>query len=342
MEFRKNYIIITVSLSLTGAVPLKSRSVCYWKVRIWDEHDRRSEWSSTALFSVGLLEKSDWKASYIGLPGKENNIVSPQLRKTFNIKNKGEKVFLHVNSLGYHEVFLNGEKVGDKVLTPAVSQFSKRSHVITYDITGLVTEGRNDIILWLGHGWYSKGLPGVVYDRPIVRAQAEELADGKWETIVCTDSTWSGRNSGYSCIGTWRSGDYGGEKVDARLLLTDLTASALDAASWTDVFTAEDTGYEASPQTTEMNSITEVIKADTVIPFGDGKWLADMGKTLTGWAEIRFPAMDPGQEVIMEYSDHFEKDGKLKEQGQEDRYVASGKRESYFIISSTIMDSGIY
>ena len=75
-----------------------------------------------------------------------------------------------------------------------------------------------------------------------------------------------------------------------------------------------------------MNSITEIIKADTVIPFGDGKWLIDMGKTLTGWAEIRFPALNPGQEVIMEYSDHFEKDGKLKDQGQEDRYIASGKR----------------
>ncbi len=134
-----------------------------------------SEWSPTAGFSVGLLEKSDWNASFIGLPGKENNTVSPQLRKTFDIKNKGEKIFLHVNSLGYHEVFLNGEKVGDKVLTPAVSQFNKRSHVITYDITQLVKEGRNDIILWLGHGWYSKGLPGVDNDRPLVRAQAEAI-----------------------------------------------------------------------------------------------------------------------------------------------------------------------
>ena len=79
---------------------------------------------------------------------------------------------------------MNGEKVGDNVLTPAVSQFNKRSMVITYDITGLVKEGRNDIILWLGHGWYSKGLPGVDYDRPLVRAQAEQLNNGNWETIV--------------------------------------------------------------------------------------------------------------------------------------------------------------
>jgi alpha-L-rhamnosidase len=313
-----------------GGKALQSRSICYWKVRIWDENEHISDWSSPAWFSVGLLGKSDWDASFIGLSGKENYNVSPQLRKTFDIKNKGKRVFLHINSLGYHEVFLNGQKVGDKVLTPAVSQFNKRSHVITYDITGQVKEGRNDIVLWLGHGWYSKGLPGVEYDRPLVRAQAEQLNNGKWETIVRTDSSWTGRKSGYSCIGTWRSGDYGGEKIDASLLLPDLTGSSLDKASWIPVITAENNSAEASPQTTEMNSITDIIKADTVIPFGDGKWLIDMGRTLTGWVEIRFPALKSGQELKMEYSDHFEKDGKLKDQGQEDRYIAAGKQGELF------------
>ena len=313
-----------------GGIELRTRSLCYWKIRIWDENDNISEWSSPAWFSVGLSGNSDWTASFIGLPGKENNIVSPQLRKTFEIKNKGEKVFLHVNSLGYHEVFLNGQKVSDRVLTPAVSQYNKRSHVITYDITGLANEGRNDIVLWLGHGWYSKGLPGVEYDRPLVRAQAEQLNRGKWETILTTDSTWTGRKSGYSCIGTWRSGDYGGEKIDASLLLPDFTASSLDKASWIPVFTGENVGAEASPQTTEMNIITDIIKADTVIPFGDGKWLIDMGKTLTGWVEIRFPALKAGEELKMEYSDHFEKDGTLKDQGQEDRYIAAGTQGEFF------------
>ena len=313
-----------------GGNSLKSRSVCYWKVRVWDENDRISEWSPAAEFSVGLIGKSDWNASFIGLPGAQNDTVSPQLKKTFDIKNKAEKVFLHVNSLGYHEVFLNGEKVGDKVLTPAVSQFSKRSHVITYDITTLVREGRNDIVLWLGRGWYAPGLPGVDHDRPLVRAQAEQLNEGNWETILRTDSAWTGRNSGYSCIGTWRSGDYGGEKVEGSLLMPDLTASSIDAESWIPVSATDDYGYEATPQTTEMNSITEIIKADTVTPYGDGKWIVDMGKTLTGWVEIRFPALKPGQKLTMVYSDHFDKDGTLKDQGQEDIYIASGKDGELF------------
>ncbi len=309
---------------------LKSRSVCYWKVRIWDDKNNVSDWSPVTGFSVGLLGKSDWDAYYIGLSGKENNIISPQLRKTFIIKDIGDKVFLHVNSLGYHEVYLNGVKVGENVLNPAVSQFNKRSYVITYDITRLTKEGRNDIVLWLGHGWYTKGLPGVDYDTPLVKAQAESFKDGKWEIITRTDSTWSGRISGYSRIGTWRSGDYGGEKIDASLLLPDLKASTLDAASWNPVFTAGTVESEATPQTTELNGITDIIKADTIIPFGEGKWLIDMGKTLTGWVEIKFPALKASQQLKLEYSDHFDDDGTLKDQGQMDMYVASGREEEIF------------
>lgn len=40
-----------------GGSALKSRSVCYWKVRIWDDKDHISEWSPVTTFTIGLLEK---------------------------------------------------------------------------------------------------------------------------------------------------------------------------------------------------------------------------------------------------------------------------------------------
>lgn len=309
---------------------LHSRSLCYWRVRIWDNNKRISDWSPIDSFSVGLLNRTDWHASYIGLQGKENNIISPQLRKTFRITGIGKKAVLHVNSLGYHEVYLNGVRVGENVLTPAVSQFSKRSQIISYDVTKYLKEGRNDIVLWTGSGWYSKGLPGVYYDRPLVRAQIEQHNGDKWETIVSTDTTWSGRKSGYSRLGTWRSGDYGGEKVNGSQLLPDMGAASLDSVSWEPVFKADSIAGEATPQTTELNSIREAIKADTIIQSGEGTWIIDMGRTLTGWVRIQFPALQTGQEILIEYSDHFEKEGSLKDQGQRDSYIASGKTGEFF------------
>lgn len=98
--------------------------LCYWKVRIWDENDKVSEWSKPSLFGIGLLDKSDWQAHYIGFTDTSDYCISPQLRKTFIIDNKADHILLHVNSLGYHEVWLNGKKAGECALAPAVSRGS--------------------------------------------------------------------------------------------------------------------------------------------------------------------------------------------------------------------------
>ena len=46
--------------------PLRSRMQCYWKVRVWDKDNRISNWSETALWTMGLLNPKDWRADWIG------------------------------------------------------------------------------------------------------------------------------------------------------------------------------------------------------------------------------------------------------------------------------------
>ena len=41
---------------------LKSRSICYWQVRLWDENAMEGDWSEEASFEMGLLEPSGWQA----------------------------------------------------------------------------------------------------------------------------------------------------------------------------------------------------------------------------------------------------------------------------------------
>jgi alpha-L-rhamnosidase len=57
----------TIQLTYAGK-PLDSKTVYYWKVRVWDENDRASNWSDAAFWSVGLLEKSEWAAKWISDP----------------------------------------------------------------------------------------------------------------------------------------------------------------------------------------------------------------------------------------------------------------------------------
>ena len=55
----------SLHIAYAGA-PLKSRMQCWWKVRVWDNEDAPSTWSEPARFSMGLLEKEDWQAQWIG------------------------------------------------------------------------------------------------------------------------------------------------------------------------------------------------------------------------------------------------------------------------------------
>ena len=309
---------------------LASRSVVYWKVRIWDEKGKSSEWSNVANFSVGLLSSVNWHASYIGLPREAGNPENPQLRKHFILSGKAQKRLLYVNSLGYHEIYLNGKKIGDGVLTPAVSQFNKRSLSLTYDVSPYLQSADNELVIWLGRGWYSTGLPGVIYEGPLVKALMEELVDGKWKNILSTDATWKGRDSGIGSIGNWKAGRFGGEKVNSSLILPDLTAASLNKVTWHPVFEANVPEHQVTPQTVEPNRIMGSINAVSVQPFGLNTWLVDLGNTMTGYAEIKFPALQHGTEVLMEYCDHLDKDGKCVNQHQEDRYIATGVGQEVF------------
>ena len=301
-----------------------------WKVRIWDEAGNVSAWSPVANFSIGLLNKDDWHASYIGFPTEAGYNECPQLKKSFDVKDTNEKLLLYVNSLGYHEVYLNGQKVGDDVLSPAVSQFDKRSWAITYDVSKLVKNGKNDLVLWLASGWYTQGLPGVVNNGPLVKAQLEKLSENKREILLATDASWVGRKSSYTRHGTWQPHQFGGEIVDGSLAKNDLTSEGMMDKTWSPVSVISVPDHEVSPQMVELNRIAETIKPVEIRSLSKDTFLIDMGKTLTGWVEINFAKLQISQEVVLEYSDHLDDKGKFADQKQTDRYIASGEGSEVF------------
>jgi len=311
---------------------LHHRQLLYWKVRTWDENGNVTRWSETATFSIGILDESDWEASYIGYPTENGFQHCPQFRKVFSIEevDKSDSYLLHVNSLGYHEVFINGQKVGNDVLSPAVSQFNRRSLINTYDVTPYMTAGENNLIIWLGSGWYSKGLPGVVGTGPLVRAQLEKNSEQPAETIVVTDDTWLARNSEYTRISDWMSGRYGGEEVSGNLETQHLPFTEPEKLTWDRASVVEVPEHTVTPQTVEPNRITKEVGPSSIDRLNDSTFLVDMGTTLAGWFEITFPQLKNKQRVVLEYSDHLDENGQIVHQGQTDRYIASGSNTEFF------------
>lgn len=307
---------------------LNSKSFAYWKVRIWDKEGNISDWSTPAYFAVGLLSPFDWKALYIGIDNEMPQ--SPLLRKTFVWKRKDKKALLHVNSLGYHEVYINGLPISDAVLTPAVSQFNKRSLSVTYNVTDILQEGKNELVIWLGKGWYQDQLPGVVNGGPFVRAQLEVQKNKKWETLLTTDSSWLARESGYTSFGTWRPHQFGGEVIHAEDLIT-LDMESLNSVSWTQAKVIDIPQHKTSPQMVELNRIQRAFHPQTVEASGDTAWIFDMGTNLTGWTKIKFPPLERGQQIRISYCDFLDEKQVFRDGLYEDYYIASGKNNESFI-----------
>jgi alpha-L-rhamnosidase len=114
-----------------GGRNLGSGQQIYWKVRVWSDSGKASPWSAQATWSMGLLQPSDWHAKWIGERRPEGiaegtPLPFPWLRRKFTLTRKPNRAVAYVNPLGYYELYINGRKVDDHVLSPAVSDYAKR------------------------------------------------------------------------------------------------------------------------------------------------------------------------------------------------------------------------
>jgi len=161
---------------------LTSGQECWWKLRGWNKpgydgficeapyidkrsteelhKERPSEYSAPATFEMGLLKKSDWQGKWICA---DKNISAPLLRKEFKIDKKIKQAKVYISGLGYYELYINGQKVGDHVLDPGSTYYNNdqpfeigsRVLYVTYDVTDHLKIGQNAVGVMLGNGCYS-------------------------------------------------------------------------------------------------------------------------------------------------------------------------------------------
>ncbi len=311
--------------------PLKPRTLAYWKVRVWNQEGKASDWSAMQHFGIGILEDKDWdeSARFIGMeqPGG-NEQLAPLLRKKFEYDPEKERMLLHVNSLGYHEAYVNGRPVSDAILTPAVSQMDKRSLIVTYDVTSLLKKGQNDLVLWIGRGWYGDfwGVKG----GPYVRAQLDAVTPEQTRAVVTTNKSWKVAPSGRSTFGSWMPHQMGGEVVDERASVANLKPKTLDALEWKDAKVADIPAHKATPQMCELNRSKGELHPIEVKKEADSCYVYDMGQHFVGTTDIMMPLVDNGKQIEIHYDDVRQKKGEFRAGLYTDRYIGDGKEAGLF------------
>ena len=280
-----------------GGKSLSSDMCCYWKVRVRDERGGLSSWSEPARWTMGIVEPADWKAKWIGsdemfkevrkLPPEGDYLSDPWLRKVITLNRQPRWAAIHVASVGYHELYVNGAKVTDAVLMPNVADHTKRARYVTYDITDHLRAGRNAIGLWLGTSWsvYPLYKTDDKPQTPIVAAQAHiEMPGGKVRRLV-TDQTWKTCPSPNVMLGVWNFTNFGGEYYDAGKEMPNWCSADLDDKDWKPA-TVYQPELILSAERIEPNRRIKKIEPVAVEEIEGQGYRVDMGVNFAGFIEL--------------------------------------------------------
>ena len=299
--------------------PLTSNRKYYWKVKVWDQ-DGQSHISETAFWTTGLFNESDWKAKWIGLdeavgdddPDRPHRKLSARmLRHEFDVEKKIKSATVFISGLGLFELYLNGEKIGDQVLSPGLTEYNKRGFYMTFDVTENLQSNKNAIGVILGNGRYfaprsNEPTETRTYGFPKVICQLEvQYEDGTTGTII-SDESWKLTTNGPIV----KNNEYDGEYYDARMELDGWTKIDFDDAKWRYAALVDKPGEKLVAQPNEPIKIMEELTPVTVNEIKPGVFIFDMGQNMVGWVEL-FVKGNRGDKVILRFAETLNDNGSL-------------------------------
>lgn len=295
---------------------LKSGQECWWQVRIWNLKDQVSDWSEPGWWRMGILHQEEWKASWIGAPWQDEGHIkkpsypdkrpedlgapAPLLRKEFSVEKDLESAVAFVSGLGYFELRLNGEKVGNDVLVPNQTNYGKRPALpealinlpdefqeykvmyLAYDLKDLLKKGPNALGAILGNGFYNPGkFWAEGYGSPRFLCQLHLVYKDGSSEIVVSDKTWKASKSPILMNMV-----YWGEDYDARLEQPGWCKPGFDDADWEKVSLRKAPEGKLVAHTAHTDQVTEVIEALSIEKKGEGHYFVDFGLEISGWVHL--------------------------------------------------------
>lgn len=260
----------------------------WWKVRTWDAGDQPSPWSAPAQWTETAMTASDWKSSWIAHP--DHTLRSgplPVFRKEFAVEKPVRRALAVIAGAGFHELHINGKKVGDHVLAPAWTNFRATVDFETFDVTSLIHEGANALGLMLGNGFYNvAGGRYAKYTASFGHLRVSMMLHLEFEdgtaSDVGTDATWKAHDGPitFSCI-------YGGEDYDARLEMPGWDTAGFADGGWLPVSSwVEAPGGKLVAQSSPPVKVQQTLSPVSVKEPKPGVFVYDLGLNFSGWPKI--------------------------------------------------------
>lgn len=308
----------------------------WWKVRVWDQDEKVSDWSAPADFGVAMLPKT-WKAEWIGYDKAcdatkkvGDHFLPPPIyfRDKFSVKKAVKRAVLNCSAFGIADFHINGKKVGNEYFMPGWTDYEKRVYYHSYDVTKSLKQGDNAVGAILGDGWYA-GYVGFGAHREHygkhtrLIAQLEiEYTDGTRDT-VSTGPSWKA-STGPILYSDFLAGEY----YDARDEQPDWCTASFDDSKWdTVVFGATSKGILEAYPGNPVRSYAAV-KPISVSEPTKGVYIFNLGQNLAGFVRLHIKG-DRGQKIVIRHAERLNPDKtiyttNLRSAAATDTYICSG------------------
>jgi alpha-L-rhamnosidase len=249
------------------------------------------------------------------------------LRRAFPLAGKVARARLYVTARGLFELELNGQAVGRDHFANGWTSYNKGMHTLTYDVTGQLRTGDNQLQAMLGKGWYAGRLTwnkkkpkGQYGDHPELLLQLEvTYADGSSQILV-SDGSWEGTHDGP----VLSSSIYDGEDYDARKAATN----------WKPVTVNPELGAQRlTPKPFAPVRHTETLAVQAITEPEPGRFVFDLGQNMVGWPRLKVP-LEKNAKLTIRFAEMLKDDGTL----YTENYRSAQSTDTYIAAASGTID----
>ena len=233
------------------------------------------------------------------------------LRKEFIIGKKFKRATVSFSGLGWSELYLDGQKVGDAVLSPAFAQYNQRVFYVTYDVTKQLRRGGNALGVVLGNGrFYADrsrvytGTESFGWPKLLLQLRVE-FTDGSSSNIV-SDGSWRLTTNGPILA----NNDYDGEDYDARREFPGWSQPGFDDSQWQPAQMVRTPSSVVAAQMIAPIRVTDTLKPIKLTEPKPGVYVYDLGQNMVGWARLKVSG-PAGAMITLRFGEELKSDGEL-------------------------------
>jgi alpha-L-rhamnosidase len=250
-------------------------------------------------------------------PERRSIPPSPLIRKVIELKNEPVQAIAYVSALGVYDISFNAKSPDCRVLAPEWTDYHKRVQYQAYDVSHLLTKGKNVLGAQLADGWYAgmlgptrwspyfpkRGAYGI--NRRFFFQMEVKYANGEQETFTSNDS-WKIYTDGP----IRKADNFLGETYNSNKEVEGWQVADFDDTAWGKVVVDENVLANLVPQTNQPICTIETLKAQSVLRSKEGNFIFDVGENIAGWCNIKLKG-NPGDTIVLRHGEILDEEGEL-------------------------------